>query len=205
MANLSDLLSPDRAVEGSSGWIGALRPAGGFRELAMEAPRAVPEPDASVDLPDERESALAEAYARGMADALLQAEAERDAAEAARSKLALAFARLDAEAALALRHRLAEAVATLCEQVIEPARIDRAALAERCAALANQIGEGVAACALHLHPLDIALLDDETRQQWEIRPDPALPRGTLRLEGADGVLADGPEEWRRLIAGALTG
>ena len=122
---------------------------------------------------------------------------------AAREQLSLAFARLDVEAMLALRQRLADTVAALCEQVIEPALIDHAALAERCEALATGLGESPATCALHLHPDDVPLLAQGTIDRWAIRPDPDLPRGTLRLEGPDGVLADGPEEWRRLIAGAL--
>lgn len=203
MANLSDLFAPPAAASAVPGWIAALAPGGGFR--AKNLPRSEPTPDPvepSVQ-PDAHELALAAAYERGLADARAAAEQQRAAETAAREGLALAFARLDAEALLALRQRLADTVAALCAEVIEPALIDRAALAERCTALASQLGESARTCALHLHPDDVPLLAPATAEAWSIRPDPDLPRGTLRLEGPDGVLADGPDEWRRLIAGAL--
>ena len=203
MASLSDLLAPPAAAPAVPGWIAALAPGGGFR--VPDVPQPVPPQDEidAPDLPDPHEGELAEAYARGLADARAEAAQHRSAELASRDSLALAFARLDAEAMLALRQRLADTVAALCEQVIEPALIDRAALAERCEALASQLGESAATCTLHLHPDDVPLLAQATADRWAIRPDPDLPRGSLRLEGPDGVLADGPEEWRRLIAGAL--
>lgn len=200
MANLSDLWR-DETPHPVPGWIAALGQPHGFRD-EVRAP-TVPEPVAEPDEQDTVAAALAEAYARGAEDARVQCREEQEAAAAAQGRLALAFARLDAEAALALRQALATAVATLCEQVIEPARIDRAALEQRCADLATQLGEAAAPLALQLHPDDLALLSAETVAGWTIRPDPGLPRGALRLEGPDGVFADGPEEWRRLIAEAL--
>ena len=202
MANLSDLLAP-AAAPAVPGWIAALAPGRGFETRDLVPLALTPEPPDEPDQPDLHQAALAEAYARGQADGQAQAVQHHVADTAAREGLALAFARLDAEATIALRQRLAEAVAALCEQVIEPALVDRAALAERCTVLATQIGESVGACALHLHPEDLPLLPDAIVEGWAIRPDPDLPRGTLRLEGPDGVFADGPEEWRRLIAGAL--
>lgn len=203
MANLSDVLAPTGDAPVEPGWIAALAPGEGFRAGAMVASPLLPDLHTSPGEPDAIEAALADAYARGARETRAAMAAEQDADAAARGQLALAFARLDAEAALALRQILAQAVASLCEQVIEPARIDHAALASRCGALAAQLGERAAACALHLHPDDVPLLAASTAESWAIRTDPDLPRGTLRLEGPDGVLSDGPEDWRRLIAEAL--
>lgn len=180
-----------------------MAPGTGFRAEDLCRKEQAPQQPELSDQPDAHEAALADAYERGLAEARAEADLHRAADSAARDGLALAFARLDAEAALALRQRLADTVAALCEQVIEPALIDRAALADRCDALATRLGESAEACALHLHPDDVPLLDPAMLERWAIRPDADLPRGTLRLEGPDGVLADGPEEWRRLIAGAL--
>lgn len=203
MANLSDLLAPSAATPAVPGWIAALAPGGGFRAEDLHQPEPVLEQIEQPDQSESFETALAGAYAQGQADARAAAERDHAVSLAARERLSLAFARIDTEAMFALRQRLADTVASLCSQVIEPALIDHAALAERCEALAIRLGESPATCALHLHPDDVPLLAQGTIDRWAIRPDPDLPRGTLRLEGPGGVLADGPEEWRRLIAGAL--
>ena len=203
MANLSDLLAnnPDHA---QPGWVAILGTSRGF----VDRPLAMPRPDAvSAEQPDQtarHAGELEEAYRRGHADGQVAAAACQTEQDAARVGLALHFARLDEAARQALAERLTQGVAQLCEQVIAPALIDRAALAQRCAALAQLVGDAANQCTLHLHPDDAALLDPGTRACWPIAPDPALPRGSLLLEHADGAVADGPEEWRRLIAGALS-
>lgn len=204
MANLSDLLGAARGETAVPQWIAAMRPAGGFRALAeeeIEEPQ--PEPEPSPDPGAEMDAALADAYARGQADARLAFEAQQADDTAGREGLTLAFSRLDNAARLALAEQLAEQVANLCSEVIEPVLIDRAALAARCTTLMDSIGDVTGQLTLHLHPDDVSLLDDSVPREWSIHRDPALPRGTLLLAHADGALADGPEEWRRLIAAAL--
>jgi flagellar assembly protein FliH len=205
MANLSDLTALPVALPVVPRWIAALGSGGGFREQAI-APRAdgIEEDCVEADPQSEHGAELAAAYARGQADALAEMAQRRGADEAANEALALAFARLDAAARSALSERLAEAVAGLCEHMIEPAMVDRAAIARRCAALAEAMGDVAGQCSLHLHPDDVPLLSADTRRDWAICPDPSLQRGTLLLEHADGAVADGPEEWRRLIAAALS-
>ena len=88
--------------------------------------------------------------------------------------------------------------------MIEPAMVDRAAIARRCTALAEALGDVAGQCSLHLHPDDVPKLSADTRRDWAICPDPSLQRGTLLLDHADGAVADGPEEWRRLIAAAVS-
>lgn len=151
------------------------------------------------------DAALADAYARGQADARLAFEAQQADDMVARDGLALHFSRLDNAARRAVAERLTEQVAALCGQVIEPVLVDRAVLAARCAALVDAIGDAAGQLTLHLHPDDLPLLDGSVSQGWNVCPDPALVRGSLRLAHDEGALADGPEEWRRLIAGALGG
>lgn len=204
MASLSELIAGGDAAHPVPGWMTALGGPSGFTERPLMPPATRPSADpAGPDAGAGHERALAEAHARGMAEARAACEAERAAHEAARGGLALAFAQLDQAARLALRQQLTETVAALCEQVIEPALIDHGALEQRCTALAEALGEAPAACTLHLHPDDLALLSSATRERWSVRTDPALARGSLRLEGGEGVVADGPDEWRRAIAAAL--
>jgi flagellar assembly protein FliH len=204
MANLSDLLAPGAVQAAAPGWIAALASGPRFHERsfapASNAQDAATPPDPAAA----HEAALANAYARGAADERAAMAAAQAQDEAARHGLSLAFGQLDDVARAVLTQRLTEHVAALCEQVIEPALVDRAMLDARCAALAAMLGETAGQCALHLHPDDVPMLAVDTIRGWTIHPDPALPRGTLLLEHAAGAVADGPEEWRRLIAGALS-
>ena len=202
MANLSDLLCA-AADRPRPDWVAMLGTSRGFHEAPMPADRLAAVEAEPADHAARHAAELEQAYQRGHADGIsAAAEAQRES-EAARAGLALHFTRLDEAARQALAERLVQGVAQLCEQLITPALIDRAALAQRCAALADTVGEAAKRCTLHMHPDDAALLDAETRARWTIAPDPALERGTLVLEHADGAVADGPEEWRRLIAAAL--
>lgn len=203
MANLSDLLAGAGAPAASPGWIAALAPKAEFRALEHDRGAPLPGSQPAPAPADPGEAALADAYARGLAEGIAHAAADAAQERAALGQLSLNFSRLDAEAASAIGQHLTHAVAALCEQIIEPALIDRAMLARRCSVLAAQLGAGATACALHLHPDDVALLAEDVVAGWTIRPQPDLPRGSLRLEGPDGVIADGPDEWRRAIAAAL--
>ena len=203
MANLSDLLAGAGTPATSTGWIAALETTASFRSLGQvegDTPTGASRSPATADVVD---VAAAEAYARGLAEGIARAAAEAAEERDAIGQLSLGFSRLDAEAASAIGQHLTQEVAALCEQIIEPALIDRTMLARRCSALAAQLGSAPAACALHLHPDDVALLADDMMAGWTIRPQPGLPRGSLRLEGPDGIIADGPDEWRRAIAAAL--
>lgn len=203
MANLSDLLAGAGAPAASTGWIAALGLGAEFRTLEHSDCGRQPASESVPDIVDPGAAALADAYARGLADGIAQAAVDAAQERAALGQLSLSFSRLDAEAASAIGQHLTQAVAALCEQIIEPALIDRTILARRCSALAVQLGAGATSCALHLHPDDVALLAEDMVAGWTIRPRPDLPRGSLRLEGPDGVIADGPDEWRRAIAAAL--
>lgn len=203
MANLSDLLAGAVTPAASTGWIAALERTASFRSLGpveVDAPAGASRSPVTADV---TEVAAADAYARGLAEGIARAAAESAEERAAMGQLSLGFSRLDAEAASAIGQHLTQVVAALCEQIIEPVLIDRTMLARRCTALAAQLGSAPAACALHLHPDDVALLADDMMAGWTIRPQPDLQRGSLRLEGPDGIIADGPDEWRRAIAAAL--
>jgi flagellar assembly protein FliH len=56
---------------------------------------------------------------------------------------------------------------------------------------------------LRLHPDDFALIGKALPDELEVRSDPALERGALRLESVNGGVEDGPAHWRRAIAEAI--
>ncbi|MEQ8411665.1 MAG: hypothetical protein RIB52_08940 [Erythrobacter sp.] len=206
MANSSDwiaALGEEAAAREPAGWVAALDARADFRPGAPFAARPAPPPGPSPQ--EELAAALAAARAEGEAAGRAAARAESEAGEEHRRALRLAFRSLDAAAMDALCADLAETVIALCEEAIGGWTPDSEGLAERCREAARRLGGAPGAFALHLNPADIEALGPEDLEGWRIEPDPALERGALRLEGADGTLADGPEQWRRAIAEAVRG
>lgn len=216
MANSSDWLGALAEPPGAPppGWLAMLGEPAGFRELAAfgepvpeapppaPAPEPAPEPEAQ---PDPAEEALARAYAEGEAAGRAAAEAEAAAQASRQRALRLAFRSLDEIAAQVLADDLATTVMALCDGVLAECAADREALLARCQGAARRIGGAADALILHLHPDDIHLLGDDAVAGWHVKPDPALERGSVLIEGAEGVVSDGPAEWRRAIAAAVRG
>lgn len=154
-------------------------------------------------LADPVAAAWAEGHAAGLAEALAEG-AERSTAEAAaRERIELALARLDASQQEILRQRLVDTVMALCNAALAPLAIDPAALAERAARAAAMLARADDRAVLRLHPDDLALIADRLPAGLPTQPDPALERGSLRLEGEAGGVEDGPGQWRRALAEAL--
>lgn len=198
MANISELAARTPGAEPA--WIAALAHSAGFVAQADVAPRDEP---AVFEKQSVIERQQAEAYRKGCEDGAEEAERRHQGELQVREKLRLALTRLDDAAKAALRQHLAETVALLCEQVIEPHLVDRDAIAARCASLAEAIGEAAQNCTLHINPADAPLVSEAHVQGWKIRQDAALQRGTLKLEGREGMVRDGPEDWRRAFLQAL--
>ncbi len=196
-------------------WFEALERPRGFRggmpfggDLALFGQPLVsvpsePVPEAEVPAPDNLALAEARAFAEGEAAgrAAASAEAAREAVHA--RALRLNFRALDEAALGVLAEELAATVASLCGQVLGEYAADGAALAARCEAAAARLGGGWAGAVLHLHPDDLANLPQGALAGWEIASDPALERGALVIEGADGAVRDTPADWRRALAEAL--
>lgn len=200
MANISDLAHrPSAAIPP---WIAALSRASKF-VAGPAGSRPTPRPRDETGAA--QQEAIEAAYRRGWEEGAASARAEHEADAQSKERLALEFARLDDAAIAALGQHLAQTVARLCEQVIAPHQLERERVAARCAQLAKMIGEAPAHCRLYLHPEDAALLDEAALGGWTICPDPALARGSLQLEGREGIVRDGPEEWRRAFLKALEG
>jgi flagellar assembly protein FliH len=193
--------------------------AGGFRAGAPFAAAPLPSPPSAQAPqaasgtapppahPDQTSDLLREAEARAFAKgeaagrAAARAEACQDMARA--RALRLHFRALDEAALSVLAAELAATVEALCGQVLGDYALDGAALAERCKVAAARLGSGWTGAVLHLHPDDVAALPDGALAGWTIASDPAMDRGALVIEGADGAVRDTPADWRRALAQAL--
>lgn len=178
----------------------ALAEGGGFVADARFAAALAPPPSDPADPVDQ---AWHEGFAAGQAEATAAALAREEADSAARARLELGFVRLDTEQTERLRRLLAETVAALCEASLAPLALDADLLARRASAAAAMLARADDARVLRLHPDDLALIAAQLPADLPVSPDPALERGALRIDGAQGGVEDGPDHWRRAIAEAL--
>jgi flagellar assembly protein FliH len=166
------------------------------RAAAQPAP---PEP--------EPEDPVALAFAEGFNLAAEQVRAELEAAHAAeaaaREALSLSLTRLDADMAEMLRQRLTDTVMALCEATLVPYAHDEKVLAQRVERAVAMFSRAEDERVIRLHPDDLALVTDQLKAEWKVVPDPALERGSIRVESQSGGVEDGPAQWRRALAEAF--
>lgn len=165
------------------------------------APRLPAEP---VEQPqDPVELAFTEGFAAGTESAQAQAAQQgREDTEAAQ-KLGLSLTRLDAEMAEELRQRFVDTVMALCEATLAPFALDANALATRVGRAVAMLSRADDERVIRLNPEDLKLVAGKLDQQWSVQADPALTRGELRVETANGGVEDGPAQWRRALAEAF--
>ncbi|MFM5950598.1 MAG: FliH/SctL family protein [Novosphingobium sp.] len=173
--------------------------AGGFQSDR----RFDPGPAQPLDPGDPLALAWQDGHAAGLAEARAEAQALAETEAAARARIELSLVRLDAELGEALRQRLVDTVAALCEATLAPLAMDRAALLRRVEIAAAMLARADDDKVLRLHPDDLALVARQLPQDLEVSEDPALERGALRIETQAGGVEDGPAHWRRAIAEAL--
>lgn len=178
----------------------ALTTSGGF---VADTRFAAPVPDPPSEPGDPLAQAWHDGFESGHAEAARLAKAQAAADDALRARLELSFVRIDAELAEDLRGKLAATVAALCEATLAPLALDPDALARRVAVAAAMLARADDERVLRLHPDDLALVAARLPADLAVQPDPALERGALRIEGAQGGVEDGPGHWRRAIAEAL--
>ena len=149
------------------------------------------------------EDPFAVTYAEGFAAGVEQAQAEAEARAAseaeARAALTLSLERLDAEMAEMFRQRLEDTVIALCEATLAPLALDRDAVVARAERACAMFSRAEDDRVIRLHPDDVTFVKKSLAANWNILPDPSLPRGSLRVETASGGLEDGPEQWRQAI------
>ncbi|MCH2487371.1 MAG: hypothetical protein MK010_06485 [Erythrobacter sp.] len=185
-----------RIAYASLGRPGAFTPNARFAR-APAAPAPEPAPSDPAD----------DAYASGYRDGQAAAQAEWEAAimreRQERAIIELAFARFDADSALALRENLRATVVALCEGAILPLALDKDGLARRIETAAAMFQRRHDERTILLHPDDLELVKDSVSDTLELKADPSVERGGLRVETEDGGVEDGPEQWRRAIEEAL--
>lgn len=168
------------------------------RFLATLAEAAETEPD------DPVARAYAAGHAEGSAAASAAADISLAEALAARGAIELAIVRHNAELEDHWRHRLETTVEVLCNSALAPLAIDAAALASRIARAAALLSRADDDRLLRLHPDDLVLVEQALPPGLPVTADPALPRGTVRIESTQGGVEDGPEAWRAALAEALS-
>jgi len=190
---------PIEALSAGRGFLGDTR----FAPPGETATTEEPKPEPADDAPDPIAQAWAKGHAAGLAEARAEAEKTWIEQAAIRERLALSLSRLDDALADSLRQRLHDTVAALCEAALAPLALNHAALmarVERAVAMVRRVDDER---VIRLHPDDIALVAPGLDGGWRTKPDPALERGALRVDYADGGVEDGPEQWRCAIAEAL--
>lgn len=178
---------------------------GGFRPAARFGGSPQPPDPRERDLA-ERQRIESDAFARGFEEgrksAMIEAAENAAREDAARERLGAQLMTIGSEDERRLSQRLRDIALALCSETLAPIALDEAALNRRiaaCLAMLREAEERV----VHLHPDDIAFIDPELAGTLTIRADPALERGEVRVESADGGVEHGPTTWRKAIAEAL--
>lgn len=176
----------------------------GFRSDARFVPaEPAPPPEPQPQSEDPVALAYAEGFAAGAAEARAEAQEQMRIEAEVREALSLSLTRLDHDMTEELRLRLRDTVAALCEAAIAPLALDEAALLTRISRAVDMLARADDERVIRMNPDDLALVAPRLRQDWNVQADAALARGAIRVEGTNGGVEDGPEQWRRAIAEAM--
>ncbi len=134
---------------------------------------------------DDADDAFALGYAEGERAARATFDVERDAM----ATLLAAAEALQPEPSEELAAMIATTVERLVAEIVGQVEIDRSWMLSRIERAVGHIGEADAARTLWLHPQDLALLDG-IDFPIELRADPDLERGGLRIDCSSGWIED---------------
>ncbi|WP_332817020.1 FliH/SctL family protein [Sphingopyxis sp.] len=164
----------------------AMARTGGFRPLSFGAD--VRETEAAPQSPDDLD--LDDPFARGLAEGQRVAEA---AFVAERHQLLALLAGAEAlqdEPSEELAQLIAETVERLVRQIVAAAPIDAEWLRTQAQTAADMVADADKARSLWVHPEDAALLID-CPLTIALESDPAMMRGTVRIETSTGWIEHG--------------
>ncbi|RYY41093.1 MAG: hypothetical protein EOP59_11715, partial [Sphingomonadales bacterium] len=102
-----------------------------------------------------------------------------------------------------LQERLRVTVDAICQAMAGEIAIDSDRLSTRVEAAVSMLRRKHDERVVHLNPADIALVRERVDPALRLEPDASLRRGQLRVEGEDGGVEDGAEQWRAALAEAL--
>lgn len=169
--------------------------AASFRPLFSDH-QSAPHDDSAVA--EEQDDPFARGVEEGQAIAAAAFDVERKQMQAL---LANAEALQD-EPSEELARLIAETVATLVGQIVETAPIETEWLSSQAHKAAELIGDCDAVRTMCLHPKDMALLDGQT-MPMEMRADPDLPRGSIRIDSSAGWIEHGRAQFLTELRTAL--
>ena len=151
-------------------------------------------PMVGVDEPaiDPVDQIRAEAFAQGFDEGMRLAGENMAADQEIRERLIHALEQMAPVANGELSALLSVTVLRLVEQIVGKVSVDPEMLAKRVAAVAAFIEEEQGRNQLRVHPDDIALLAGH-EFGIALTPDPAIARGSVRLETSEGWIEDGPD------------
>ncbi|WP_033074447.1 FliH/SctL family protein [Sphingopyxis sp. MWB1] len=188
---MSDRSAPTAFAPGALA--AAMAQSSGFRPLSFAAPHA----PASAPMPADRaapEAATPEQaddpFARGLAEGQRLAEAAHNAERHQLLALVAAAEALQDEPSEELAQLIAETVERLVRQIVEDAPINADWLQQQAETAAAMVAEADKARTLWVNPADAALLVD-CPVKLPVEADPAMPRGTIRIETSAGWIEHG--------------
>lgn len=167
----------------------------GFRSLYAAPPgrqtaamRVVEEIEEDDPLEQARIEAFTMGFDEGNRIATEAAAADMDAI----TRLATSLEMLAPAPSGMLSTLLSATVVRLVQQIVGEVEIDIERLLQRCDTVAAFIESDDSKGALFIHPEDMPLLEGH-EIGVRLVPDPAMHRGCVRLETADGWVEDGPD------------
>lgn len=138
------------------------------------------------------EAVRAEAFAQGFNEGMAAAQASEEELTAQMQALTQALEKLRPAASGTLSSMLSSAVIRLVTQIVGNAPVDAELLHANCAAVAACVEDNDAMPTLRLHPEDMMLIEGSDLGV-KLVADPALGRGSVRLDTPDGWIEDGPD------------
>lgn len=172
-------------------------PIGAFRSLYSAPPGAQTEAmrHANAVFEEEQdplEQARIEAFSMGFEEGSRIAEEAAAQNVVAIEQLSRSLEMLAPAPSGMLSTMLSATVVRLVEQIVGEVEIDIERLLQRCDTVAAFMESDEQKGALFLHPDDLPLVEGH-EVGVRLVPDPAMHRGCVRLETADGWIEDGPD------------
>lgn len=171
----------------------------GFRPTSFDP--AVRRTDIAIETPAEPEIAD-DPFARGLAEGQRLAEAAHVAERHQLLALIAGAEALQDEPSEELAQLIGETVERLVRQIVADAPIDASFLKDQAEAAAALVAEADKARTLWVHPHDAALLVDADIR-LPIEADPAMMRGTVRIESSAGWIEHGRAVYLNELSAAL--